>query len=222
MKDFADDLLKALKYSTTNWEAFQKLLADQPHHRWGGPDADVTLRGAAADAYTEDTGDEEGAAHLRNPTQHVVIDGCKVKKGRFNTAELRDWLEGLQQNLEDWANADGPHGLMHIVHSIPDDGPLTVETRYNRPMRRREGGGGHLVAGVPPESTMETYHPTEAGKKLADIHQQALNQPLGWNEHWNHTDWDEGQWNDLKGSVEHAIEGLRNVSVEEVVPEENK
>ncbi len=219
MSKFADDLSRVLKYSTADWKTFQKLLTEQPHHRWGGPNADHTLRKVAADAYQEAEGDEAGADLLRNPDQHVVIDGGKVKKGRFNISEMRDWLTGLQRNIEDWANSAEPHGISHDLQEMNKDGTIRVDKHYARPLVRDHTGNGQLQPGVPDDSETYVTHVSKVGKELADDHEQALRKSLGWNERHTHTDWDETTWNDMKGSAEDAIVGLRNAPFEEIVPE---
>jgi hypothetical protein len=219
MKEFTDDLNRVLKYSRTNWEAFQHLLTEQPRHRWGGPNADKTLRGAAADAYEEDTGDSKGAGYLRNPDQHVVIRDGRVKKGQFNLSEMRDWLNGLQRNIEDWANAPEAHGV-HLEFAQQSDGTVRVEQYHSRPLIRSAGGNGRYDTDPEPDNETFVSLPSEVGGYMADVHQRALERDLGWNTTHTHSTWGEPAWNDFRGSVEMALDGLRHASFEEPVPEE--
>lgn len=101
---------KLIRYSLTGWPEFRKRLESEPHHRWGGEGADPELRAVAADAYQErddipSPEAEHGAALLRNPNEHVIIDGeGKVKRGRFSAV-------GVDQKLREFTR--------HLDHHIP-------------------------------------------------------------------------------------------------------
>ncbi len=73
---------------TEDWNNLRQQLVDNPQHRWGGPNADHTLRKVAADAYQESSGDEEGANLLRDPNQHVIFHKGRVVPGEFTSEHI--------------------------------------------------------------------------------------------------------------------------------------
>lgn len=142
---------KLIRYSLTGWPEFRKRLESEPHHRWGGEGADHTLRGAAADAYQEreDLPSEEaehGAALLRNPNEHVVIDGDgKVKRGQWNTKHI-DYTHQLIRN--------------RLLHHYSGDG--VFDDIYFNPTRVERLGEHHATVGD------DTVHLGQLGRHLAD------------------------------------------------------
>ena len=116
VKNYHDQYNKALKYSKENWDHFQQILTEHPHHRWGGGEADHTLRGAAADVYEEHSGDTEGANHLRNG-QHVVIHDGQVHQGRFTVQPMQQTLDAIRDHLINHYSGDGLYD--HIGFHMP-------------------------------------------------------------------------------------------------------
>lgn len=223
MSEFAKNYSLAVHYDRESWERFRRRFESEPHHLWGGPDADNNLRAVAADAYQDATGDDGGAGLLRTPGQHVVFDGDRVRKGRFTAEHLRREWENLHRGIEDWANHDNPLGLgVGPVEQRPD-GLVSLTTWPSHLLSRDEHGHGAYedALGDPMEGDAEeVLHPADAGRRLAGRVSHLLNRDLGWNRRWQNSVWDEFSWQHQRQRVRDSLERLRLAPTEEVVPGE--
>jgi hypothetical protein len=196
---FNDALNAALKYQTEDWNAFQRLLTEQPHHRWGGPSADHTLRKVAADAYQEATSDEEGADLLRDENQHVVLHDGKVKAGQLTDKHISEAYSQLLENLY--------HQIGHpVANSEQIDYYRDLMTHW-----RDIGGQAGTKTHIPSfhktvlysdrrSPNQELIHMSELPNRLADAYEHHMNDYLG-----------------LDVGEDDGVETLRNAPYEEPV-----
>lgn len=136
MDSLIPDLNRVLRYSADTVENLLGQLQHPTHNqtRWGGLEADHTFRGVLADALDEADRPAE-AGLLRNPDQRVLVDGGKVRAGRFADREtnrryiaavnhLADWADDLYVPPDiDWAEDQTPvsNGLLGVRHYSQDD-----------------------------------------------------------------------------------------------------
>lgn len=100
--DYPSNYARALRYSMESpWALMKKRLVSEPELRWGTHPEAAEFRPIAADAYQDETGDEVGAAHLRNPQRHVVLDGDKIKRGRFQVGSVLQAARRVNEHLSD-------------------------------------------------------------------------------------------------------------------------
>lgn len=123
--DFAANYARALRYSGTGaWELMRKRLESEPSLRWGTHPESAEFRPIAADAYQDQTGDEEGAAKLRNPSEHVVVDGDgRVKRGGWSLNPVIEAYRSLDDALQTHHNRtldDTVYGIPHNTHNFGD------------------------------------------------------------------------------------------------------
>lgn len=225
MSKFSEHYSRALKFSRENWELFRRRLEAEPHHRWGGPEADHNLRAVAADAYQEATDDEHGAELLRTPGTHVIVDGGgKVHRGKFNHRPVEQALSLVSRRLEDWANHETPTGSGAYLQFPGTDGTVGV-TEYTTPAVVRDTSGNGRLDPTPAEAAAtpdirSRVHHSKLGQHLADRVSNTLERDLGWNKRWQNSQYDEGLWNEHRERAEAAIEQLRQAPFEEIVPEQ--
>jgi hypothetical protein len=100
--DFNDALNRAIRYGTDSADIMLKELAKPEYnqHRWGDEYPLNGLRGVLADALQEQDRHTE-AELLRTPNQHVVVDGGKVRAGRFTNANIRHHYQQLADTVAD-------------------------------------------------------------------------------------------------------------------------
>jgi hypothetical protein len=218
----------ALKYSMGNWDHFRRLLEENPQNRWGGPRADHNLRAVAADAYEEATDDTEGAKHLRDPHQHVVVEGGKVKRGRFNvglpmTGDGQPLIE-LSRYLMRTLDRHGL-GRLHVgslVASIPEPASTydVPEDEHHRNFASEQAGRSHRADygycqemegadrdGNPTTPRGDLVHASEVPRDIADTTEHRLRDNL------LHTVFSPAEWR----TVEGYLDRIRNTPTEEAV-----
>lgn len=220
MSEYPKQYGKAIKYNRENWELFRKRFKEEPHHLWGGPGADHTVRRIAADAYEEATGDTGKANLLRNDHQHVVLVDGHPQRGRFTAEHVDRALVRVGQALEDLANHESHIGHWYDKLRVEPGGMVRV-SRFTTPrITRNENGNGTLsFPDVSARSEVKSVHATQVGNHLADDIEAALDADLGWNRDWQHSMYDSGLWADGNKRVRDRLQELRNAPVEEVVPE---
>lgn len=179
-----------LKYHQSPWQSFQQQLTENPALRWGTAEEAPTVRPVAADAYQEETGDDKGADLLRDHKQHIVLDGGRVKKGRFTDQHLVDAVNELTNHLHSWSGGDyQPHSIdWENAHGnspadYDDENELAEmdEDDHHKPYPYGTVRVGHYFDD-PTNNSSHSIHYSELGGHLADVIGDDINgADWGWN-----------------------------------------
>lgn len=213
--NYAAAYTKVVRYAADSWSLFRQRLESEPSLRWGTHEKAAEERPIMADAYADHTGDEEGAALLRDSKQHVVFDGDRVRKGRFTTKHV----VGAADAADD------------LIYQLPG-----VETHFfgNADVVNRRTASRYRDEDFnePPKPLsphhVRVVHIDPAGAELpyhADVHYADLGRYLA-DELNRHAD-DQAYWDEVPDDDQHphglpaidaALEHVRKAPYEEVDP----
>lgn len=84
---YTETYSKVVRYMKSPWEFFKQRLDAEPSLRWGSHPEAPSIRPIAADAYQDETGDEQGANFIRDPQQHIIFD----EDGQPHKADFNHW-----------------------------------------------------------------------------------------------------------------------------------
>lgn len=209
MPEFNEALNSVLRYSMDTVENLVSQLATPEHNqnRWGGPEADHTFRGVVADALRDNDRHTE-ADLLNDPKQHVVVDGGRVRAGRFTTDHIQNEAEHAAAWLDPytdwhiWENAGIDHSGDEYSHN----------DLYGK-VRALKNGEVRVVYHTQYPHNYENVHQSQLGNHFADWIHRIADMGVDWNEV---PDADEAEYG--LPEFDRRMQALRTAPYEEVDP----
>jgi hypothetical protein len=213
--DYSRDYSRCLRYAAgeSPWQLMQKRLHAEPHLKWGTHPEAAEFRPIAADAYQDETGDEHGAELLRQPSQHVLIDGDgRVRKGRFTTDHVIAAASAAGDYIRDLRGGYYAEHPFDNVHLHSDDPHLFRDEDFEEP-----------PGPLPPhhERLIHTDPDGHAPHLHTDVHISELGDSLAHHleAETDYAPWDEMEDGDLRYGHEQRlrelIDQVRKAPVEE-------
>lgn len=107
-----------IRYMKSPWELFKQRMEAEPDLRWGTHPEGTEIRPIMADAYQDATGDEQGAAIIRHPYGHFMLnEEGKPVYARFNLTHINHLVGLIRDHMDEQSMGAYEFPLVNTYHA---------------------------------------------------------------------------------------------------------